>query len=752
MKSKIKQLIYFALCASSIIMLVAWPGLEAKAQKDALLTPQLEAVAAGGSTPNWIDFRQDTKVSPITIFTDLKAGFQLSENDQMTLLKTVKDQIGYSHYRYQQFYKNHKVLYGEFIVHQQADGFVKSANGRLITGLNLGSNAMVSQGQALESALNYMKAKRYLWQNPAMESELKRQEGDQKATYYPKGELVYAPNNHRATYLATDYRLTWNFKIYTDDKDVPAKTVFVDAVTGAVIHSTDLSMVCSSGTGTSAFNGSVAVKTLLSGSYTSHNDCQATDIYVYNCNGGGAANTLYSDGDNTWTATSQQSAVQCQYGAAQVYSYYLGEHSRSSWNGTSGDMIAYNNANAGQNNACWGCTGNSAIFYAGNTSASTDDWNSLDIVGHEFTHGVTQVAAGLVYQNESGALNESYSDIFGEMVESWSVGNCDFLVGADRGAIRSFSNPNAFNDPDTYLGTNWYTGTSDHGGVHTNSGVQNFWFYLISNGGSGTNDLGKSYNVTAIGRFKARDIAYRALELYETSSTQYIDARAATLRAAFDLYGGCSPEIQAVGDAWHAVGVESQSGQFVNDVCGVVTSGSFKQAISVLTGNSCGTGNIINGGLKMTYYAARDRIILYAGFRAPEGTRFTAYLEPCSATLYRGNGTDNVTMSDAEKGIFNSIVTEKQPTITLTAEPENVSIFPNPFKSSFAVTIKSIETDKAQFSIFNSLGERIEIKTGITLNKGNNMVNFDGSKLGKGVYMIEIVTGNTKTVKKIVKM
>ena len=207
MKSKIKQLIYFALCASATIALSAWPGLEAKAQRDAFLTPQLDAVAAGGSTPNWIDFRQDTKVNPITIFTDLKAGFQLSENDQMNLLKTEKDEIGYNHYRYQQFYKNHKVLYGEFIVHQQADGFVKSANGRLITGLNLGSNAALGEEQALASALNFMKAKKYLWQNPAMESELKRQEGKENATYYPKGELVYAPNNHKATFLAADYRL-----------------------------------------------------------------------------------------------------------------------------------------------------------------------------------------------------------------------------------------------------------------------------------------------------------------------------------------------------------------------------------------------------------------------------------------------------------------------------------------------------------------------------------------------------------------
>ena len=415
MKSKIKQLIYFALCTSAVMMLAAWPGLEAKAQRDALLTPQLESVAAGGSTPNWIDFRQDTKVNPITIFTDFKAGFQLSENDQMNLLKTEKDQIGYSHYRYQQLYKNHKVLYGEFLVHQQADGFVKSANGRLITGLNLTGNPSLNQEQALSSALKFMNAKKYLWQNPAMESELKRQERNEKATYFPKGELVYAPNNHNTTFLAADYRLTWNFKIYTDDRDVPAKTVFVDAVTGQVIHSTDISMTCSGGTGTSAFNGSVAISTLQSGSFTSHNNCQATDIYVYNCAGGEAANNLYSDADNAWTLTSQQSAVQCQFGAAKTYDYYLSNHSRTSWNNAAGDMIAYNNSNTaslGANNACWGCTGNSTIYGMGNTSAATDDWNTDDIVGHEFTHGVTQSSAGLNYQNESGALNESYSDIF----------------------------------------------------------------------------------------------------------------------------------------------------------------------------------------------------------------------------------------------------------------------------------------------------------------------------------------------------
>ncbi|MEO8146881.1 MAG: M4 family metallopeptidase, partial [Bacteroidia bacterium] len=593
MKRKIIQLKYFALSALSIMLLAMLTGSTAMAQQAAPpLNPKLEKFALPQSTPNWIDFREGTAINPETIFTDLKDEFQLSADDKMIVSKTETDNLGFNHYRYQQYYKNLKVMFGEYFVHQQPDGFVKSANGRIITGLNPGSAPTLTEQQALSNALQFMNAKKYLWQNIEMENELKRQDKNAAATYYPKGELVYAPASIEPTFRASDYKLTWNFKIYTDDKDVTAKTVFVDALTGQVINHSDIAMNCYSGSGTSAFNGSVTFSTAWNGSsYVSHNDCQSTDIYVYNCNGGGAANNLYSDADNVWT---NQSAVQAQWGALMTYNYYSGEHGRASWNGSSGDMIAYNNAYAGSNNACWGCTGNSTIFYAGNTSAATDDWNTNDIMGHEFTHGVTQASAGLVYSYESGALNESFSDIFGEMVESWSEGNCDYLVGADRGAIRSFINPPSYSDsyagsmPDTYLGTGWYSGSTDNGGVHHNSSVQNHFFYLLSEGGSGTNDYGWTYNVTGITRFKARLIAYRALTVYMNSSSQYIDARAAMLHAAWDLYGQCSQEIISVGDAWHAVGVEWQATPYTKNICGTFSSGGFQQAISELdAANGC---------------------------------------------------------------------------------------------------------------------------------------------------------------------
>ena len=138
----------------------------------------------------------------------------------------------------------------------------------------------------------------------------------------------------------------------------------------------------------------------------------------------------------------------------------------------------------------------------------------LDVVGHELTHGVTQYEAGLQYYNESGALNESFSDIFGKAIEFDPFGDTATWQVAKHyraGGLRDLSNPNLKNQPDTYAGDMWYTGYDDSGGVHTNSGVQNFWFYLLCEGGSGVNDHEVSYSVNAIGMDAAAKIAYRNL-------------------------------------------------------------------------------------------------------------------------------------------------------------------------------------------------------------------------------------------------
>ena len=740
------------------------------AQDNERLSPAFDKIAKPQSTRGWIYFWENYKANPLTVFDDLKGAFELSNDDKMMLIKTIKDDVGFTHYRYQQYYKSYPVLFGEYIVHQQPDGFVNTANGRLITGLKTGNTTTISEKQALEAALRFMGASKYLWQNPAMEKELKRQEKNDKATYLPKGELMYAPDNFNETYKASDYKLAWHFTIYTDDANVKAKNVYVDANTGRIIYFADIAMNCSGATGTSAYNGSVSFSTEFTGSnYRSHNNCQATDIYVYNCNRGGASNTFYTDGDNSWT---NQSATQAQWGALKTYDYYLGTHSRTSWDNSAGDLIAYNNAVYGNpptaNNACWGCTGNSAIFGAGTTTSATDDWNTDDIMGHEFTHGVTQSEAGLVYNKESGALNESFSDIFGEMVESWSEGNCDYLVGADRGAIRSFINPNSYGDPDTYLGTNWYTTSgctpssdNDNCGVHTNSGVQNRWFYLLAEGGSGVNDLGKSYNVTGITRFEARQIAYRALSVYLTSSSKYIDARKASLQAAWDIYGQCSPEIIAVGDAWHAVGVESQSPAYSFNVCGTYpASGTVEQAISLLTASSTGCTTEITASSSTVYFTARDRVILYPGFKADAGSNFVAYLEPCSSTRWRTGRPDAPKSEEEKRGQTPVAVTANTQT-TEEGDAMNtanalaaggISVGPNPFTSNIIISVNAKRDGKADVSVYNAVGKKLKEQIGIDISEGLNKITFNAADLSQGIYMLEINVDGTKTVKKIVKL
>ena len=123
----------------------------------------------------------------------------------------------------------------------------------------------------------------------------------------------------------------------------------------------------------------------------------------------------------------------------------------------------------------------------GDGSGSYNPFCALDIAGHEIGHGLMDYTANLVYSYESGALNESFSDIWGTAVEFYGkFSQANWQVGEDIGVtLRDMSDPKSYGDPDTYQGTNWATGPADNGGVHTNSGVQNFWFYLLTVGGTG---------------------------------------------------------------------------------------------------------------------------------------------------------------------------------------------------------------------------------------------------------------------------
>ena len=187
---------------------------------------------------------------------------------------------------------------------------------------------------------------------------------------------------------------------------------------------------------------------------------------------------------------------------------------------------------------------------------------ALDIVAHELSHGVTEYSANLIYLNESGALNEAFSDIMGTSVEFFfqPAGSgplhADYLIGEDvvrPGGIRSMENPGVNGDPDHY--SKRYTGTEDNGGVHINCTIPTHAFFLAIEGGTNRTSGLSVQGVGAGNREQMEKVFYRAFTQLMPADATFAVARATTIQAARDLYGANSAAERAVTDAWTAVGV-----------------------------------------------------------------------------------------------------------------------------------------------------------------------------------------------------
>ena len=187
---------------------------------------------------------------------------------------------------------------------------------------------------------------------------------------------------------------------------------------------------------------------------------------------------------------------------------------------------------------------------------------ALDIVGHELTHGVTDFTSQLIYENEPGALNESFSDMMGTAIEFFfepagsGSQHADYLIGEDvitPGGVRSLADPAAYGQPDHY--SKRITTTDDNGGVHTNSGIGNQAYYLAIEGGTNRTSGLSVQGVGAANREQIEKVMYRAFTQLMPANATYSVARSATIQAARDLYGAGSAAERAITQAWTAVGV-----------------------------------------------------------------------------------------------------------------------------------------------------------------------------------------------------
>ena len=585
------------------------------------------------SDKQWVYFKQDSKVKTEDFFKEFSNYLELSEKDNFVQFRE-NSSIGLNHTWYQQYHNNVKVVGAEYMLHSRS-GYVETANGNAVANLNINTAPKLTTLQAIDALKRFMThtlAKDDSNFVNAWTNSLRKDEHELQLN----PELLLMYDTYTKQPSASDYKLCYKFAvIYTEL--VSSEFVFIDANTGALFKRQPMVQSCTIGTGQTKWNGVKNFNTTLSGnSYVLDEQCLNIhgDVHTKKYSSFGVG-TEYTDSDNNWN---NPTAVTSHWYGRQCLDYFYNTYNRKSFDNQGSDLIILNEANGASpyGNLDTGALidPNTNIMYLGrgsNPNNIYDDYNTLDIIGHEFTHAVTKYTSGLTYQNESGALNESFSDIFATAIERYVYGSNSFnwTIGEDlaNGALRSLEYPQNFGkhldvsicpscnggcgqvvagQPKTYFtDPYWYTGTCDYGGVHINSGVQNYWFYLLANGGSGTNANGYQYNVTGIGFAKAISIVFTELTAgYLGSTSDYNIAFTATKLIAGTTYGYTSTEYNAVVAAWCAVGISGPNGSGCSSTTTCATPSNTNQTNITQTSATLTWGSVASA----TNYTVQYRV------------------------------------------------------------------------------------------------------------------------------------------------
>ncbi|QRO00794.1 M4 family metallopeptidase [Archangium violaceum] len=426
---------------------------------------------------------------------------------ELSTRRMLKDQRGQSHERVTQTFKGVPVFGAQAILHLGSDGSVESITDRLARNLRVSTTPKLRAEEATRIALG-------------------RASGAVGLVGTPKSDLVILPEDGSA-------RLTYHVQLetLTADGQPSRPNLFIDAETGEVVREFDNLQ-----TGRNRKTYTAATRTTLPGTL------------------------LRSEGQ---APVSDAVANAAHDNAGFTYDFYFSNFGRDSYDGAGGTLSSSVHYSRNYVNAYWDGT---QMVYGDGDGVQSSPLTVLDVVAHELTHAVTDTSSELIYANESGALNEAMSDIFGASIEAyrdgavsgntWKVGEECWTPATAGDALRYMNDPALAGDYDYY--PTRYTGTSDNGGVHWNSGIANLAFKLMVTGG--THPRGKTTNVvpaldanpyTSIQKGAA--IFYRANTVYLTPGSTFSEARGATAQAATDLYG--SAAAAAVNEAWTAVGV-----------------------------------------------------------------------------------------------------------------------------------------------------------------------------------------------------
>ena len=458
--------------------------------------------------------------------------------------------------RLHQYFGDYRILDSDLLIHIEND-VISTINGSYYSSIdNVGNVSTLGETGIIQIA----------------ESEVFESISDYDFRYTI--EKVMAKN----CFDSEDTNLYYASKVtVSDGKNLETSVdVIIDEQSGQILDKVSR-VIYAKGTANTRYSGTQTIGTSYENSkYVLKDATRGNGIYTRNLNHSNntAKLTEFTDTDDNWTtaeyhnSNKDDGALDVHWAAMKTYDYFYTTFQRNSYDNAGAPIQCCVHYKTNYENSFWEST--SHLFCFGDGHENQDIMASLDIVAHEIGHAVCTYSANLKYAGESGAINEGLSDIWGTCVEeyytndkqTWLCGE-DVDIRADHTALRSMSNPNSEGQADTYGGLYWYetegctpSRKNDYCGVHTNSGVLNYWFYLLCEGGSGTNDLNKSYNVNGIGISNAAKIVYCAENEYLSATSNFADMRACTLKATADLFPNNPSYGNSVADAWYAVGVE----------------------------------------------------------------------------------------------------------------------------------------------------------------------------------------------------
>ena len=343
--------------------------------------------------PNYVKFKSGFELPFDKLENWLAKQYNSDLQFGLILLNADKDQLGYTHYRYQQTINNVPVKLSMFIVHVKND-LIISMNGELLNQNINPTTSSITESVALSKALIFVGAKKYKWEIEAIENHLKWEQNDTYATYFPKAKLIYINKDGK---ISNELKLAYSFNIYAHEP-LSRQEIYVDANNGEILWTENkIQHVDEVGTATTGYSG---VQTMTSdkvgaGNYRLQETGRGNGVRTFNCGTTtNYTNTDFTNTSNVWNlAGVDKYATDAHWGAEMTYDYYFIKHGRNSIDNAGFGLLSYVHYDVNFGNAFW--DGQRMTY--GDGSSGNSPFTALDIAGHEITQGFITITAAFIY-------------------------------------------------------------------------------------------------------------------------------------------------------------------------------------------------------------------------------------------------------------------------------------------------------------------------------------------------------------------